>query len=256
MTVLFLDLDNTLLYSHRHAIPGPKRWVETLNGKPQSFLTERTYQYFKSQQRFQVVPVTTRTPQQFSRLTGLMEDFGWRNALLCNGALLLRDGQEDERWSQASRQCSAEEFPAWEAAYTLARHLAEDIVTIPPFLFYVRTDEAETVLAALQAQTDPERLTLLRDARKVYCFPRSLNKGSALKRYQARFGPLLPIAAGDSAFDLPMLEQAKLSFCPDALTAQLRNPHRIPCQGIFSEEICRGLEALEEHSIDRLFRIP
>lgn len=248
MDVLFLDLDNTLLYSHRHDLPGPKRWVETLHGKPQSFLTERTYQYFKRQRRFQVVPVTTRTPQQFSRLAGLMEAFGWRNALLCNGALLLRDGQEDESWSQASRQRSAEEYPAWEAAHALAGQLAEDIVTVPPFLFYVRTDEAEAVLAALQTRTDPERLTLLRDARKVYCFPRSLNKGTALNRCRDRFGPLFAIAAGDSAFDLPMLEQADLAFCPDALAAQLCNPHCIPCQGVFSEEICRGLEALEKQS--------
>lgn len=248
MDVLFLDLDNTLLYSHRHDLPGPRRWVEMLNGKPQSFLTERTYQYFKRQRRFQVVPVTTRTPQQFSRLAGLMEDFGWRNALLCSGALLLRDGQEDESWSLASRQCSAEEYPAWEAAHALAGQLAEDIVTVPPFLFYIRTDAAEAVLAALQARTDPKRLTLLRDARKVYCFPRSLNKGTALNRYRDCFGPLFAVAAGDSAFDLPMLEQADLAFCPDALAAQLCNPHRIPCQGIFSEEICRGLEALEKQS--------
>lgn len=251
MNVLFLDLDNTLLYSHRHDFPGAKRWVEMLHGKPQSFMTEKTYQYFKNQRRFQVVPVTTRTPEQFARLDGLMADFGWRSALLCNGALLLQNGQEDHAWTQASQQCAQEERPAWEAARALAGTLAEDIVTIPPFLFYVKTDDAETVLSALRVQTDPDRLTLLRDARKVYCFPRSLNKGTALRRYQDRFGPFFAIAAGDSTFDLPMLEQAELGFCPGALAAQLRNPHRIPCtQGIFSEEICRKLDALEEEHID------
>ena len=37
MTTLFTDLDNTLLYSHRHSTPEPKRWVEQLQGKPQGF---------------------------------------------------------------------------------------------------------------------------------------------------------------------------------------------------------------------------
>ena len=38
MQTLFLDIDNTLIYSHRHVLDVPKRAVEFLNGKVQSFI--------------------------------------------------------------------------------------------------------------------------------------------------------------------------------------------------------------------------
>lgn len=245
MTTLFTDLDNTLLYSHRHPYPGPRRWVEQLNGKPQGYLTERTYGFFLRQDWLSVVPVTTRTPAQFARLEGMAEAFGWRDALVCNGAILLRAGREDPAWSAQSRALSAVERPAFDAAYALACERWGEVVCVPPFLFYVKTDAPGAVLSALLAQADTERLTLLGDERKVYCFPRSLDKGQALRRYRERFGVTSCIAAGDSAFDLPMLEAADHCFCPQTIAGQVANPNKTVCRdGIFSDLLCAGLEAL------------
>jgi hypothetical protein len=256
VTTLFTDLDNTLLYSHRHSTPEPKRWVEQLQGKPQGFLTESTHRFFARQEWLSVVPVTTRTPTQFARLAGMVQGFGWRDALVCNGAILLRDGQADPAWQAESEARSAAEQPAFDAAYALACALAgaENLVCVPPFLFYVKAQEPEAVLHSLQAQADTSQLVLLGDRRKVYCFPRSLDKGQAIRRYRARFGLGACIAAGDSAFDLPMLEAADHCFCPGAIAGQVANPNKTVCRdGLFSNLLCAGLEALrnEETCIEK-----
>lgn len=255
MTTFFSDLDNTLLYSHRHPLPGKPVLVETLRGKPQSFMTEKTYRYFQTLDWLSVIPVTTRTRDQFTRLEGMAEAFGWRTALVCNGSVLLRDGQEDPAWSEESRRLAAEAQPALEAAYTLACTLADpaDLIDQRPFLFYIRGGDPGAVLSALQAQADLTQLTLLRDARKVYCFPQVLNKGTAVTRYRNAFGVSRVLAAGDSAFDLPMLEAADRCFCPGALSGQVENRYKTVCgAGIFSDLLCDGLETLrnEENTID------
>lgn len=249
MAVLFTDLDRTLIYSHRHEAPQGAVWVETLRGKKQSFMTAETYRFFQTQRRLEVVPLTTRTIEQYQRLSSMAAAFSWRRALLCNGAILLEDGQEDPAWSEASRALSAADRPALEEALAWAAAGAgmEAVVSVPPFLFYVKTDDPEAFHASLAKRADLSHLSLFRDARKVYCIPRSLNKGAAAERYLRIFGGSPSYAAGDSAFDLPMLEAAERCFCPRSLAGQVGNPGKIVCpDGLFSDSICRRLDLLRK----------
>ena len=68
-TILFAsDLDNTLLFSHRHRQPGD-RCVELLNGAEQGFFTQRTLDLLPQVvQRVQLLPVTTRSIEQYRRI--------------------------------------------------------------------------------------------------------------------------------------------------------------------------------------------
>ena len=242
--LFFSDLDNTLIYSHRHADGRPVVWVEQLEGRPQSFMTLPTYRFLQSAAWLPTVPLTTRTEAQYRRLQPLAGELRWRDALLCNGAVLLRDGEEDLDWRRESEEISKDDRPALERALSFAvSAFGEDrIQRTDPFFFYVKGGEAEMALQMLQPRVDPGHLRLTRDARKVYCYPQSLQKGTALRRYAAMAGASRTIAAGDSAFDIPMLEAADLSFYPQALAAAVRCPRGIPCQdGIFSDQICAGL---------------
>ena len=45
MAYLFTDIDNTIIFSHRHETNEKKVWVEKLNGKDQSFMTYKTYRF-------------------------------------------------------------------------------------------------------------------------------------------------------------------------------------------------------------------
>lgn len=249
--LLLTDLDRTVLYSHRHAADGEKIWVEALNGHPQSFVTETTYRFFRTQDWLDVVPVTTRTKPQFDRLRGALAAFGWRDTLICNGSILLRDGVEDTAWTEGSVRISEASRPDYERAREFAAGLAgkDAVVSADPFLFYIKTDRAETVFNALSAHTDPAKLTVLRDSRKVYCFPQALNKGRAAERYRRRAGHEAYLAAGDSEFDIPMLQNAAVGFCPESLAHYEAKGEVRVCGGLFSDGLCDGLEKIRNEGL-------
>ncbi len=70
--------------------------------------------------------------------------------------------------------------------------------------------------------------------------PRKLSKGVAVSRLKERLGAELVIAAGDSEFDLPMLQEADLAFAPKELTDKYKIREDIVGvgrKGIFSDQM-------------------
>ena len=64
MTAFFSDLDRTLIFSHRIALPREKLVVELLNGREQSYMTCRTLAYLQNAAWLRLVPVTMRSCEQ------------------------------------------------------------------------------------------------------------------------------------------------------------------------------------------------
>ena len=245
--VFFTDLDSTLIYSHRHPLPEGSVQVETLHDRPQSFMTRRTWDYFRVQPWFRVIPVTTRTVEQYRRLEGMAAALGWEEALVCNGAVRLAGGREDPVWREESLALAEPDRSALDRALDRAAVIAgaAALVTAEPFLFYVKTAEPERVFEHLRREIDPGRLQLFRDARKVYVISGALTKGRALQRAMAGVGGGVSIAAGDSGFDISMLRESDICFCPKPLAPFVAGPRRFVCGGsLFSDEICSGLERI------------
>lgn len=238
---LFLDMDNTLISSHRHPCQQPFVWVEELKGRNQSYVTQKTYRYFEKQEDVTVIPITTRSRQQFDRLMDMTDHFGWDLSLICNGSILLIKGEEDPVWTKESKEISAPDRNAYESllAVVRSRVSSENLVCVNPFLFYVKSDEPGEMMKFMQENANLDHLSIYRDARKVYCIPVSLHKGSAVERFRKRFGNKLTYAAGDSAFDLPMLEMADIALYPETLKCYLEDrKNAIFCPAIFSDSIC------------------
>lgn len=246
--LFFTDLDNTLIYSHRHCIPGDRVWVEMLNGRNQSFMTARTAGFYRAQDLLLPVPLTTRNSQQYARLAPALEALGWHDALVSNGAVLLRDGVPDPEWWAESLEISGRDRSEYNAALELVRGMVspDSLVSRDPFMFYVKTGSAAELYSFLVRETDAAHLAVFRDSRKVYCLPRSLNKGAAARRYQIRSGHEGYIAAGDSEFDIPMLRAADICLCPEGLPDFVPAGKRIVCSGVFSDTICDRLTELRE----------
>ncbi len=248
MTTLFLDIDNTLIFSHRHAPEGPKRPAEYLDGRVQSFITERTCAFFSAHRELRTVPVTTRTLPQYRRVEPLLRELGCEYALIGNGALLLRQGESDPDWLAETLRLSGEErgeLP--KAAQWLEERCGAGAVHPDAgLLVYAAAEEPEALAAGLRQALDPRLVSVLCDARKVYAIPRSLNKGEAVRRFLRRFPASLTIAAGDSDFDLPMLEQADRALLPERLAAKVRNPGKTVAAGAscFSDALCDSLSRL------------
>jgi hypothetical protein len=213
------DLDRTLIYSRgaleahgdtgRELVP-----VERHEGKDASWMTAAAAALFAGLHAHAVVvPVTTRTPEQWHRIT--LPGPAPRYAITANGGILLVDGRVDhswdatvahelaqvtplrEIWEHASQVCR----PEWTVKLRNARGLFCYAVLhrkrIPPGFL------AET---AAWARARGWQLSL--QGRKLYWVPRSLTKSAAVAEVARRAEVRTVVAAGDSLLDADLLEAA------------------------------------------------
>ena len=242
--ILAYDLDNTLIYSRRRLseINNPV-CVEHLNGQEQSYMSQRSVHLLqKIVERWELIPVTTRSLEQYRRLE-FPPTIRPKTALAANGAILLIDDRVDETWRQQSERladlCRAE---LQNAAEILA---ADPRVDLPPrmvddmYLFLRALSDD----AALDVADRLRRLTALPvgiSGRKVYAFPRGLDKGAALLRLKQRFSVGKVFAAGDApSTDLSLLKESDAAFVPTEDMAQNLPPGkaRVCCRPyLFAEQ--------------------
>lgn len=246
--LFFSDLDNTLFYSHRHKPSGGVRCAEVLNGREQAFITEFAYSYLTSQTAYEIIPVTTRTFDQYARVQPMLKELGVKNALILNGAVLLKDGVEDDGWRRDSERAAQSAQLDLKRAMNAAEEIAgtHSVVSALPFLFYVKTGDPEKTERLLRmAGSDELRIT--RDSRKVYCVPRNVNKGSAVKRYCTAYEEgRQTLAAGDGDFDIDMLQCADIGIYPLELSGRINAKIGIAIpDGIFSDAVCGELQKRE-----------
>jgi hypothetical protein len=222
MAVLAIDLDQTLLYSVRSAGPldgVPTTWVEDYQGEPLSLMTSRAHDLLADlQRRHSVVPVTTRTPEQYSRVRFPLVP---QLSITCNGGVLLRDGARDAAWDAHVRDRLTGAAPATEAAALFAAVQDEAWVRswrqVEDLFVYLvahrRDDIPAEWVAAVSAWGADRGWTISVQGRKAYAVPLQLSKGDAARRVCDELGgPLL--AAGDSVLDRDLLEAADAAVRP------------------------------------------
>ena len=211
MILFASDLDNTLIYSYRHDIGAAKRCVEIYQGREISFVTERTHALLKEiKKRVLFVPVTTRTVEQYERIdlgVGVPE-----YALTCNGGVLLVNGREDDAWYEQSLRLVSDGADALSYGERL---LEQD----KNRCFEVRNIRGLfTLIAHLREKLDCEMADVFCNGSKVYIVPKKLKKGAAVLRLKEKLKADRIIAAGDSEFDISMLNCADLAFAPRELS--------------------------------------
>ena len=118
MTVFHVDLDNTLIYSYKHNIGKNKIAVENYQGREISFITDNTYVQLQAlKNKILIVPTSTRSIEQYKRIDLLIGDIKY--ALVCNGGVLLTNGEKDISWYKTSRTMAKESMPILEYAHAL-----------------------------------------------------------------------------------------------------------------------------------------
>jgi hypothetical protein len=213
------DLDRTLIYS-RGALEahGDTRRqltaVERHEGKDASWMTREAAATFAALAGpALVVPVTTRTPEQWHRVR--LPGPPPRYVITANGGVLLVDGRPDpgwartvagelarvaplrEVWEHASRVCR----PEWTVKLRNARGLFCYAV-----LHRKRVPPGFVAEAGAWAAARGWQLSL--QGRKLYWVPQSLTKSAAVAEVAGRGGTSLTVAAGDSLLDADLLESA------------------------------------------------
>ena len=222
------DLDRTLIYSARAfwlTMPdaeAPRIVVsEVYQGAPLSFMTRAAEQLLLDLSATStVVPVTTRTVAQYSRvrLPGPVPHF----AVTTNGGTILVDGVADAAWSSLltahldERAAPLPEVRAMledpaAATWILRVHTAEDL-----FVYAIIDRDAMPAewIADLHERCLAAGWTVSVHGRKLYCVPQPVNKSSAVAEVRRRLGDPTVLAAGDSLLDARMLEDADIAFRP------------------------------------------
>ncbi len=218
MAVFFSDLDNTLIYSYKRDIGEDKVGVELYNDRVISFMTGKSYALLnEADRRLLFVPVTTRTPEQYARI-----DLGIkpRYALVCNGGMLLNGGVRDEEWYRDSLELISASEAEMKKAYGLMdcdEDRCFEVRSIYELFLFTKSEKPQETVERLRAGLDLQKVGVFSNGQKIYVVPKNMDKGTAVRRFRQRFGVDKCIAAGDSAFDAPMLREVDFAFAPKGL---------------------------------------
>ena len=240
MDVFFSDLDNTLIYSHRRRISSPKIPVEYLNGQEQSFMTVSSFELLCENMWINMIPVTTRTEIQYKRLKAVMDRFGVRYALLCNGGQLIKDGVLDYSWEEETCQIAGKELAEVNnAGIELQRLSVTTQLHVPSrYMRYIKTGNAKDVSKRIADLVDKDLVEVFSDSQKVYIIAKSVSKGNAIKRLKRKLNIGKSVAAGDHVLDVSMLNIADVAICTHSINDDVKNIKKYDAgEGIISDYI-------------------
>ena len=244
MKILCTDLDNTIIYSYKHDIGNEKMNVELYKEREISFISNHTYELLKKvKEEFLIIPTSTRTKEQYDRIDLKIGTFKY--ALVCNGSVLLVDGKKDKDWYEESlrlaKPSNLEVKKALEYLENDKRRTFE-LRHIEDLFVFTKCDEAETVVNELREYLDKSLVNVFNNKEKVYVLPTSLSKGKAIERLRKYLKVEFIIAAGDSEFDISMVEAADVGLVPHGFKSEFNIKSDI-CEmgkeGLFSEQLLR-----------------
>lgn len=221
------DLDNTLLFSKRHASVGDL-CVEKIHGEEQGFFTPGTVRLLQEVQRSGILflPITTRSVEQYRRIAW-PQGCAPRYAITSNGGVLLDGDREDPAWGECFRRMisgETEEIGNWQKRLSEDKRFIRCRIVDGLFLFAYVADGVDAAERALEYKSQTS-LSVVFSGKKLYFFPRELNKGTAFERFRSPEVCDRTVAAGDSAIDVPLLRLADTAIVPasfpkDALSGQ------------------------------------
>lgn len=242
MRVFATDLDNTIIYSYKCDIGEKKRSVELYQGRQISFITEKTYELLcKVNEKMLIVPTTTRTEEQYKRIDLGLGHFSY--ALVCNGGVFLIDGKKDEEWYNTSLQLVKSSEKSMVQAMDFLKKDSRrtfEIRWIENLFVFTKCSDVQNVVKELRIVLDDPLVDVFHNGTKLYVVPKNLSKGRAVERLKEYLGIDDLISAGDSEFDIPMLECSDTAFAPASLAkSHSFSSHVLVMgeKGLFSEEI-------------------
>lgn len=226
MMIFASDLDQTLIYSRKSFRSAMNecniQLIETFAGRDITFMTHRAIKLLKEiASKALFVPVTTRTMEQYQRISLFQKDIVPEFAVTSNGGVIIRNGDIDESWSKVVHSklanCMAKEeiFEKFQEIYhqewVVDKKIVDDLFCrVVVVQDKIPNDELQSFYHWLEAQ----QWTYSLQGRKLFFVPQSLNKWAAVEYIKQIANEGVVIAAGDSLLDLCMLENADYAFAP------------------------------------------
>ena len=218
--------------------------VEIYKEREISFISNHTYELLKKvNEEFLIIPTSTRTIEQYERIDLKIGTFKY--ALVCNGSVLLVDGKKDKDWYKESlrlaKPSNLEVKKALEYLENDKRRIFE-LRHIEDLFVFTKCDEAETVVNELREYLDKSLVSVFNNKEKVYVLPTLLSKGKAIERLRKYLKAEFIIAAGDSEFDISMVEAADVGLVPYSFKSEFNiksDIYEMGKEGLFSEQLLR-----------------
>lgn len=219
------DLDQTLIYSERF-LTDPTlqvRLIEQLDGKPISYMTERALLLLQEIHKHMLfIPVTTRTIEQYRRITVFQNELRPAYAVTSNGGNIIRNGAVDESWNKKIRERIEDECISItdilarfedikDSSWILNGKSAEDL-----FHYFIidRQNMPTSEWDGFVQWMDQGNWTVSIQGRKLYFVPRAVNKRDAVLYVKDIEKRTEIFASGDSLLDLPLVSCTKNSLIP------------------------------------------
>lgn len=228
------DLDRTLIYSNKfleqastNTIP-----VELKDEKQITHITEKSLKLLKLiSEKILFIPTTTRSIEQFHRISIFNDSISLKYAVVDNGAVILKNGEVDLYWqdyilSQMNSIISPIELIEHcrfflEKDYVNSFRCCDNL-----FLYAVLKNDKMNVddFNKLILISEKEGYSVTKNNRKIYIIPKFINKWSPLKYIMGIEKEDKIITAGDSYLDLPMLNNSLYGMIPSH--AELNSTYR------------------------------
>ena len=162
-------------------------------------------------EEIEIVPVTTRSLEQYKRINLFKDDYIPKYALVSNGGILLEKGKINLEWLEETKEIVKECNDEIEKAYEYLqrdKNIIFDIRNIDDLFLFTKSKDIKNTARELEEILDLNKVKIEENLNKIYVLPKILDKGLALRRLRDKLKPKHIYAAGDSVFDLPMLREA------------------------------------------------
>lgn len=228
------DLDRTLIYSNFFVKPEINDIVvvEQREGKNISFMTEKSIDLLnKIHTKLLFIPTTTRSKEQYERISVFQNTISPKYAIISNGGIILKDGEVDTTWSsiialkmkniispvELIKHCNF----FLELSQINSYRCCDDL-----FLYAVLKENTleDEMLLQLTEVCSEYGYSVTKNGRKVYIIPSFINKWAPIEYIMELESEKEFISSGDSTLDLPMLINSIHSFIP--VHGELYHLHR------------------------------
>lgn len=212
--ILLSDLDKTLIFSH-NCMSSDNYCVEYKGDKPLSYMTQAGALKFKKiSDHIKIIPVTARSREQYDRIKFPYEvkpDM----AVICNGADILINSKIDPHWHDISARIAAECDNEFSKSRQLLESISDryfDIRIVDGAFLFTKCHNSKQIQQLLMNTVHNLETDVLTNGDKLYVIPKKINKGLAVDRIRQMYHDEVIIAAGDSLFDVSMLNKADLAI--------------------------------------------
>lgn len=217
------DLDNTLIYSK---IKTKGVCVEKIDDRELSFMTPKAYEVLEKlliQKDFHLIPCTARSFEQTMRISFLQQH--QPDYMICDlGASIYHNGVKDENWEDYLLTKGIL-YPEKMRKIRGKIDRFTDLSTCRKFVsnsdyFFVycfyNTEDAKKFYVQVESENDfkESEVSFYVSGRKVYCYPRHLDKSLAVGYLQDKIQPDKTITSGDSLFDFKFNQLGDLTILP------------------------------------------